>query len=186
MPGLPAHLLGLVEALAEYQQAAADVAWSGDAGDGVRALAAHPLVRSLDVAERLYAEMAHAHRDHLPRAVWCRRSARPHGGEELRPPFRLLEALGELGGDLVVAAPDVTRRGLRLVAARELGDDRAPPGAGVEHLVGPVEVLERDQQQTKYSAAISCSCFLPVAAAIRSCSITQSSRCAWRAARSAC
>jgi 6-phospho-beta-glucosidase len=32
----------------------------------VRALAAHPLVRSLDVAERMYGEMAHAHRAHLP------------------------------------------------------------------------------------------------------------------------
>ena len=29
MPGLPAHLRGLVEALGEYQQAAADAAWSG-------------------------------------------------------------------------------------------------------------------------------------------------------------
>ena len=32
----------------------------------VRALAAHPLVRSIDLAERLYAEMADAHRAHLP------------------------------------------------------------------------------------------------------------------------
>jgi 6-phospho-beta-glucosidase len=66
MPGLPVHVRGLVEALAEYQQLAADAAWSGDADDGVRALAAHPLVRSLDVAERMYGEMARAHRDHLP------------------------------------------------------------------------------------------------------------------------
>jgi 6-phospho-beta-glucosidase len=66
MPGLPVHVRGLVEALAEYQQLAADAAWSGSADDGVRALAAHPLVRSLDVAERLYGEMARAHRDHLP------------------------------------------------------------------------------------------------------------------------
>ncbi len=66
MPGLPAHLRGLVEALGEYQQAAADAAWSGDATDGMRALAAHPLVRSLDRAERLYAELAHAHAAHLP------------------------------------------------------------------------------------------------------------------------
>ncbi len=66
MPGLPTHLRGLVEALGEYQQAAADAAWSGDARDGVRALAAHPLVRSVDLAERLYGEMAAAHRDHLP------------------------------------------------------------------------------------------------------------------------
>lgn len=66
MPGLPAHLLGLVEALAFYQQAAADAAWSGDARDAVRALAAHPLVRSVDLAEQLYAEMAAAHRAQLP------------------------------------------------------------------------------------------------------------------------
>ena len=66
MPGLPAHLRGLVDALAGYQQAAADAAWSGTAHDAVRALAAHPLVRSLELAETLYAEMAAAHRDHLP------------------------------------------------------------------------------------------------------------------------
>jgi 6-phospho-beta-glucosidase len=66
MPGLPTHLRGLVEALGEYQQAAADAAWSGDARDGVRALAAHPLVRSVDLAERLYGELAAAHRDYLP------------------------------------------------------------------------------------------------------------------------
>ena len=66
MPGLPTHLRGLVEALGEYQQAAADAAWSGDARDAVRALAAHPLVRSVDLAERLYGELAAAHRAHLP------------------------------------------------------------------------------------------------------------------------
>ena len=66
MPGLPSHLQGLVEALAFYQQAAADAAWSGDARDAVQALASHPLVRSIDLAERLYAEMAAAHRAQLP------------------------------------------------------------------------------------------------------------------------
>jgi 6-phospho-beta-glucosidase len=66
MPGLPVHVRGLVEALAEYQQAAADAAWSGTPRDAVRALAAHPLVRSIDVAERLYGEMAAAHRAWLP------------------------------------------------------------------------------------------------------------------------
>jgi 6-phospho-beta-glucosidase len=66
MPGLPAHLRGLVEALGEYQMLAAKVAWCGTAQDGVRALAAHPLVRSLALAERLYGEMAQAHRTHLP------------------------------------------------------------------------------------------------------------------------
>lgn len=66
MPGLPTHLRGLVEALAEYQQAAADAAWSGTPQDAVRALASHPLVRSVDLAERLYGELAAAHRDQLP------------------------------------------------------------------------------------------------------------------------
>jgi 6-phospho-beta-glucosidase len=32
----------------------------------VRALSAHPVVRSIDLAERLYAEMAEAHREQLP------------------------------------------------------------------------------------------------------------------------
>ena len=49
-----------------YQQAAADAAWSGDARDAVQALSSHPLVRSIDLAERLYAEMAEAHRAQLP------------------------------------------------------------------------------------------------------------------------
>jgi 6-phospho-beta-glucosidase len=66
MPALPDHLMGLVESLGYYQQAAADAAWGGDDRDAVRALASHPLVRSLEGAESLYAEMAHAHRDHLP------------------------------------------------------------------------------------------------------------------------
>jgi 6-phospho-beta-glucosidase len=74
MPGLPNHLQGLVGALAFYQQAAADAAWSGDARDAVQALSAHPLVRSIDLAERLYAEMADAHRAQLP-GGWSPRSA---------------------------------------------------------------------------------------------------------------
>ena len=66
MPDLPAHLLGLVESLAYYQQAAADAAWNGTHREATQALAAHPLVRSIDVAEQMYAEMASAHREHLP------------------------------------------------------------------------------------------------------------------------
>jgi len=65
-PGLPTHLRGLVESLADYQQAAADAAWSGTPRDAVRALASHPLVRSVDLAERIYGELAAAHRDQLP------------------------------------------------------------------------------------------------------------------------
>ena len=66
MPALPVHLRGLVESLACYQQAAADTAWEGTAHDGIRTLASHPLVRSLDVADAIYRDMAHAHRAYLP------------------------------------------------------------------------------------------------------------------------
>lgn len=62
----PSHPQGLVEALAFSEQAAADAASSGDARDAVQTLSAHPLVRSIDLAERLYAEMAEAHRAQLP------------------------------------------------------------------------------------------------------------------------
>ncbi len=66
MPDLPTHVRGLVESLAYYQQAAADAAWSGTFREAVQALASHPLVRSISVAEAMYADMAHAHREHLP------------------------------------------------------------------------------------------------------------------------
>lgn len=63
---LPHAVRGLVQALAEHQVLAAKAAWEGDYRDGVRALAAHPLVPSLPVAEQLYAEMAAAHAAYLP------------------------------------------------------------------------------------------------------------------------
>ncbi|HEY8456137.1 MAG TPA: glycoside hydrolase [Actinopolymorphaceae bacterium] len=65
-PALPHQVRGLVQALAEHQVLAARAAWEGDARDGVRALAAHPLVPTLSVAEELYAEMAKAHAPYLP------------------------------------------------------------------------------------------------------------------------
>jgi 6-phospho-beta-glucosidase len=65
-PPLPRHVLGLIEALGEYEFLAAEAAWSGDRRDAVRALAANPLVRTLPRAERLYAELAVAHRAYLP------------------------------------------------------------------------------------------------------------------------
>jgi 6-phospho-beta-glucosidase len=69
-PGpLPHHLKGIVEALAEYQIAAAQAAWNGTRSDGLRALAMHPFVRSMDLAESLYDELAAAHRDHLPEGL---------------------------------------------------------------------------------------------------------------------
>ena len=63
---LPPHLSGIVETLAEYQIAAGEAAWSGTRVDGLRALAMHPFVRSLDLAEQLYDELAAAHREYLP------------------------------------------------------------------------------------------------------------------------
>jgi 6-phospho-beta-glucosidase len=63
---LPPSVRGLLEMLAEYQQLTADAAWSGNRRDAVRALAANPLVLSLSLAERLYAELAAAHAPHLP------------------------------------------------------------------------------------------------------------------------
>ncbi len=59
---LPRHLRGLIEMLAEYQVLAAEAAWSGTRRDAVRALAANPLVLSLDKAEGIYDELADAHR----------------------------------------------------------------------------------------------------------------------------
>ncbi|HEX7041424.1 MAG TPA: hypothetical protein VF202_15005 [Trueperaceae bacterium] len=63
---LPRHVLGLVEALGEYQALAAEVAWCGRRKDGIRALAANPLVQSVDKAEAIYDAMCAAHREYLP------------------------------------------------------------------------------------------------------------------------
>ena len=65
-PPLPANVRGLIEALGAYQSLTAEAAWSGGRREAVAALAAHPLVVSLSLAERLYDEMAAAHRAHLP------------------------------------------------------------------------------------------------------------------------
>jgi 6-phospho-beta-glucosidase len=65
-PPLPRQVRGLVMMLAEYQALAAEAAWSGTAQDAVRALAANPLVGQIDLAERLYGELAQAHRALLP------------------------------------------------------------------------------------------------------------------------
>jgi len=63
---LPQHVYGLVHELGEYQALAADAAWSGTRRDAIHALAAHPLMVDLDRTERVYDELAHAHREHLP------------------------------------------------------------------------------------------------------------------------
>ncbi|WP_029136728.1 family 4 glycosyl hydrolase [Nakamurella lactea] len=63
---LPHAVRGLVQELAEYQYLAAEAAWRGTRADGIRALAANPMVPTLRVAEELYDEMAYAHREYLP------------------------------------------------------------------------------------------------------------------------
>jgi 6-phospho-beta-glucosidase len=65
-PPLPRHVVGLVEMLGEYQALAAEAAWSGSRRDAVRALAANPLVLSVDKAEAVYDDLARAHAPHLP------------------------------------------------------------------------------------------------------------------------
>ena len=63
---MPHQVVGLVKMLGEYQALAAEAAWSGTRRDAVRALASHPLVFSLRLAETIYDEMAAAHRQYLP------------------------------------------------------------------------------------------------------------------------
>lgn len=63
---LPRQVVGLVKMLAEYQASAAEAAWCGRRIDGIRALASNPLVMSLEKAERIYDEMAAAHKAYLP------------------------------------------------------------------------------------------------------------------------
>lgn len=63
---MPRHLVGLLKMLGEYQALAAETAWTGTRRDAIRALASHPLVFSLPLAETIYDEMAAAHRQYLP------------------------------------------------------------------------------------------------------------------------
>lgn len=67
---LPPAVRGLVGALGEYQQLAADAAWDGTRQQAVQALLSNPLVRTLPLAETLYAELAQAHRAYLPERLW--------------------------------------------------------------------------------------------------------------------
>jgi len=66
---LPQHVAGLVQQLAYYQKATARAGWSGSRIDAIRALASHPLVPGLDVAEKMYDEMAGLLKKHLPRRL---------------------------------------------------------------------------------------------------------------------
>lgn len=63
---MPQQTAGLVKMLGEYQALTAEAGWSGTRIDGIRALASHPLVYSIDRAEKLYDEMAQAHKAYLP------------------------------------------------------------------------------------------------------------------------
>ena len=65
-PPLPPNVRGLIEALGSYQALTAEAAWSGGRRDAIAALTSHPLVGSLPLAERIYDEMAAAHRAWLP------------------------------------------------------------------------------------------------------------------------
>ena len=63
---LPEPVRGLVGALANYQRLAADAAWHGTRADGIRAVVANPLCPNLETAERVYDQLAAAHRALLP------------------------------------------------------------------------------------------------------------------------
>jgi 6-phospho-beta-glucosidase len=63
---MPRQVVGLLKMLGEYQALAAEAAWSGTRKDAIRALASHPLVFSLRLAETIYDEMAAALRAYLP------------------------------------------------------------------------------------------------------------------------
>ena len=63
---MPPQVVGLVKMLGEYQALAAEAAWCGTRRDAIRALASHPLIFSLRLAETIYDEMASAHRQYLP------------------------------------------------------------------------------------------------------------------------
>jgi 6-phospho-beta-glucosidase len=63
---MPPQTVGLVKMLGEYQALAAEAAWSGTRHEAIRALASHPLVFSLPLAETIYDKMAAAHRQYLP------------------------------------------------------------------------------------------------------------------------
>ena len=69
---LPAEVSGLVRQVAEHAGLAAEAVASADPALLVKAMALHPLVRSVDVAERLvaaYLDAHHAYLDRLPRSA---------------------------------------------------------------------------------------------------------------------
>jgi 6-phospho-beta-glucosidase len=64
---LPADVVGLLRQVVEHARLTAEAAAAGDRRLAIRALLAHPLVRSPDVAERLVDAYLAAHAEHLPR-----------------------------------------------------------------------------------------------------------------------
>lgn len=66
---LPDNVAGLIQMLAYYQALAAEAAWMPDRKIGVMALASNPLVQSIEVAEKLFDELAAAHREYLPESL---------------------------------------------------------------------------------------------------------------------
>ncbi|MQA95444.1 MAG: glycoside hydrolase family 4 [Streptosporangiales bacterium] len=66
MGGLPGPVRGLTQAVHAYERLAADAAVTGDERVALRALMAHPFVRSKRVAEAILAEGLAAHRADLP------------------------------------------------------------------------------------------------------------------------
>ncbi|HEY7484256.1 MAG TPA: glycoside hydrolase family 4 [Streptosporangiaceae bacterium] len=66
MGELPRAVRGLTQAVHQYEWLAADAAATGDEQVALRALLAHPFIRSKRVAENILREGLHAHRAHLP------------------------------------------------------------------------------------------------------------------------
>lgn len=69
---LPSDVMGLLHMLAEYQWLAADAIWNGDRKALNRALAANPLVLSLQLAERLLDVIIPLQHTFLPERLWRR------------------------------------------------------------------------------------------------------------------
>ncbi len=67
---VPPPVRGLLSALGEYQQLAANAAWDGTRQQAVQALTSNPLVRTLPLAQTLYGALARAHAQHLPERLW--------------------------------------------------------------------------------------------------------------------
>ena len=67
---VPAPVRGLLHHLGEYQQLAANAAWSGSRKQAIQALASNPLVPTLPLAQSVYDALSYAHRAHLPESLW--------------------------------------------------------------------------------------------------------------------